>query len=91
MKKAVIRILAAVLALALASGWPCALAEGGEWTCENCGRTGNTGNFCSNCGAENRTEAGRAASAGRPGTPGISAATAEPRNRKEAGPRPPLR
>ena len=50
MKKAVIRILAAALALTLASGLFCALGEGGNWTCENCGQTGNTGNFCSNCG-----------------------------------------
>ena len=51
MKKAVIRILAVTLALILASGSFCVLAEGGDWTCENCGQTGNTGKFCPNCGA----------------------------------------
>ena len=52
MKKAVMLILAAALAVmsAPAPAAPGALAEGGEWTCESCGQAGNTGNFCSNCG-----------------------------------------
>ena len=51
MKKAMIRLLAAALALMLVPGSFCARAEGGEWTCDNCGQAGNTGNFCPNCGA----------------------------------------
>ena len=50
MKKAVIRIFAAVLALMLTAGSPCCMAEGGEWTCGSCGQEGNSGNFCFNCG-----------------------------------------
>ena len=70
MKKAVIRILAAVLALALASGWSCALAEGGEWTCDSCGSAGNTGNFCSNCGAEKPDGSWTCAKCGETGNTG---------------------
>ena len=51
MKKAVIRLLALALVAALAYGISCALADGGDWTCENCGQAGNIGNFCFNCAA----------------------------------------
>ena len=51
MKKAVIRLLALALVFALAYGISCALADGGDWTCENCGQAGNIGNFCFNCAA----------------------------------------
>lgn len=29
----------------------CTLADSGEWTCTNCGKTGNTGKFCPDCAA----------------------------------------
>ena len=51
MKRAVVRITALALVLFLVLGASCAAADGGEWTCTDCGQAGNTGNFCSNCGA----------------------------------------
>ena len=57
MKKSVIRVLAAVLVFMLVFGTGCSLADGGEWTCPDCGKTGNTDNFCSHCGAK-RPESG---------------------------------
>ena len=50
MKKTVFRMAAVMAALMLCLCSVCAAAEGGEWTCPECGQGGNTGNFCSNCG-----------------------------------------
>lgn len=57
MKKSVIRVLAVALVFMLAFGTGCSLADSGEWTCPDCGKTGNTDNFCSHCGAK-RPESG---------------------------------
>ena len=45
------KMTAALLALLLALGCACYLAEGEEWTCPGCGAA-NTTNFCTTCGTK---------------------------------------
>ena len=70
MRKAGLRAAAAVLALMLALGATYSLADGGEWTCQNCGKTGNSGNFCTNCGAARPIEEWTCQNCGKTGNTG---------------------
>ena len=45
------KAISLVSALVLILGCACAFAEGGEWTCSDCGAA-NTTNFCTKCGAK---------------------------------------
>ena len=51
MKKAAARAAGWILAALLALTPVFAAADGGSWTCPDCGQAGNTGNYCSNCAA----------------------------------------
>ena len=53
--KTVKKALAVLLSVLLVLGSACSFAEGGEWTCPDCGAV-NTTNFCTKCGAKKPDE-----------------------------------